>query len=86
MEKIVPEGIEKKPEGQHSHLSQPAQFHEGQVLLVKITSLYNKVTYSVAGGKQVNGISLDFSKAFDTAPIRILLNKMSSPQLNKHII
>ncbi|KAJ7411337.1 hypothetical protein WISP_103073 [Willisornis vidua] len=64
---------------------QPSQLHERKVLLIKPDFLYDKVTYLDDQGKQADGFFY-FSKAFNTISHRILLDKMSSIQLDKHIM
>lgn len=49
-------------------------------------SIYDKVAHPVAQGKPVDVIFLDFSKAFVAASHCILLDKVSSSQLDKHIL
>lgn len=44
------------------------------------------MTHQVDPGKPVDEIFLNFSKAFNTVSPRILLDKLSRPQLDKHIM
>ena len=51
-----------------------------------LISFYDKVTHLVGQGKTVDVIFLDFGKAFNTVSYGMLLDKMSTIQLDKYII
>uniref|UniRef100_A0A8B9ICY2 Reverse transcriptase domain-containing protein n=1 Tax=Anser brachyrhynchus TaxID=132585 RepID=A0A8B9ICY2_9AVES len=59
-------------------------FMRGRSCLTNLISFY-KITHLVDQGKPADVIFLDYSKAGDTVSCRILLDKMSSIQLNKNI-
>jgi len=61
-------------------------FLKGRSYLTSLISFSNKVTHLVDQGKPVDVIFLDFSKAFLTVSHFILPDKMSSMQLDIHIL
>lgn len=56
-------------------------FMRGGSSFIKLVSFYDGVIHLVYQGKPVFVIFVDFSKAFDTVSQRILLDKMSSIQI-----
>ncbi|KAF4794926.1 regulator of microtubule dynamics 2 [Turdus rufiventris] len=82
MEKIVLGGVEKHLKNSMVIGHSQHAFMRGKSCLSILISFYDKVAYLVDQGKPAVVIFSDTSKTLHTS--RILLNKMSSTQLDKH--
>jgi len=62
------------------------RFMRGGSCLTNLASFYDEVTHVVDHGKSADVIFLDFSKVSSTVSLSILLDKMSSLQLDKNVM
>ena len=85
MEKMM-RGVTEKPlKFEFCQWSQPTQAHEWKVLF-NLMSFNDKFTHVVDPGKPVDVILQDFSRAFDTVPHSIRLNKMYAYRIDSNIM
>ncbi|XP_021237137.1 uncharacterized protein LOC110390225, partial [Numida meleagris] len=61
-------------------------FMNGRSCLTNLISFYDKVTCLVDEGKAIDVVYLDFSKAFDTVPHSILVEKPAAHGLDGHML
>ncbi|KAJ7407884.1 RNA-directed DNA polymerase from mobile element jockey-like protein [Willisornis vidua] len=82
MEKIILGGIEKHLQDSIVISHSQQSFMRGKSFLSNLISFYGRVTHPVDLGKIANVIYLDFSNLFGKVIHSILLNKISSTQMD----
>ncbi|PKU48587.1 rna-directed dna polymerase from mobile element jockey-like [Limosa lapponica baueri] len=86
MEQVILSAITNHLTGnQGIRLSQHG-FMKGRSCQTNLISFYDKMTQLLGEGKAVDVIYLDFQKAFDTVPHRILVEKLAAHGLGEHTI
>jgi hypothetical protein len=66
-------------EGQHG-------FRKGYSCESQLTSLYQDLVEGLDGGKQIDGVLIDFAKAFDRVDHEVLMNKISLLGLDRRVV
>lgn len=82
MEKIILGGIKTH----QNHNPVIGLFMRGKSCLSNLISFYERIPDLLDQGNAADVTILDFSKAFDSASYSILLEKLSSPQLDEHVL
>ena len=82
MERIIPGTIMDQLKVNQGIRPSQHGFMNSRSCLTNLISFYDKVTRLVDEGKAVDVVYLDFSKAFDTVPQNILVEKLAAHGLD----
>ncbi|PKU39623.1 rna-directed dna polymerase from mobile element jockey-like [Limosa lapponica baueri] len=86
MEQVILSAIKTHIIGNQGIRPSQHGFMKGRSCQTNLFSFYDKMTRLLDEGKAVDLIYLDFQKAFDTVPYRILVEKLAAHGLDEHTI
>ncbi|PKU42195.1 rna-directed dna polymerase from mobile element jockey-like [Limosa lapponica baueri] len=86
MEQVILSAITNHITGNQGIRPSQHGFMKGRSCQTSLISFYDKMARLLDEGKAVDIIYLDFQKAFDTVPHRILMEKLAAHGLDEHMI
>ncbi|PKU44320.1 rna-directed dna polymerase from mobile element jockey-like [Limosa lapponica baueri] len=86
MDRIILSELSRQVQDSQGIRASQHGFMEGRSCLTNLISFYDHVTCLLDAGKAVDIVYLDFSKAFDTVPHRVLLEKLENHGIDKCIL